>query len=100
LDYLPLRLTSVRMPKFEMGRRAAQLLIRHIEARETLPPQKVYLDSELVVRDSTRAVESELAAIRPSRIRVAAGDAAGAQAESGNDTTAPAAGSTAGRSAR
>jgi DNA-binding LacI/PurR family transcriptional regulator len=96
LDYLPLRLTSVRMPKFEMGRRAAQLLIRHIEARETLPPQKVYLDSELVVRDSTRAVESELAAIRPSRIRLAAGDGA-----SGDGTAAStAAGSTSGRAAR
>jgi len=56
LEYLPLRLTSVRMPKFEMGRLAAQMLIRHIESRETLPPQKVYLQSELVVRDSTRAV--------------------------------------------
>ncbi|HEX2094249.1 MAG TPA: LacI family DNA-binding transcriptional regulator [Longimicrobiaceae bacterium] len=53
LDYLPFRLTSVRMPKFEMGRLAAQMLIRHIESREALPPQKVYLDAELVVRDST-----------------------------------------------
>lgn len=56
LEYLPLRLTSVRIPKFEMGRLAAQMLIRHIESREALPPQKVYLDAELVVRDSTGPV--------------------------------------------
>jgi len=79
LDYLPLRLTSVRMPKFEMGEMAARMLIRHIESKEMLPPQKVFLDSELVVRDSTRPVGAggELAAIRPSRIHFAtAGDGA------------------------
>jgi DNA-binding LacI/PurR family transcriptional regulator len=72
LEYLPLRLTSVRMPKFEMGRLAAQMLIRHIEARETLPPQKVYLDAELVVRDSTRAVAPAAAPRRAPRVRIAA----------------------------
>jgi DNA-binding LacI/PurR family transcriptional regulator len=76
LDYLPLRLTTVRMPKAEMGRRAAQLLIRHIESREALPPQKVYLEAELVVRDSTRPLRV-VAAERPARVRVAATDADG-----------------------
>lgn len=71
LDYLPLRLTTVRMPKAEMGRRAAELLIGHIESREALPPQKVYLEAELVVRDSTRAVKPAAAAARAPRIRVA-----------------------------
>jgi LacI family transcriptional regulator len=46
-------LTSVRVPKFEMGQIAAQLLVRHIESKEALPPQKVYLDAKLVVRSST-----------------------------------------------
>jgi hypothetical protein len=86
LDYLPLRLTSVRMPKFEMGRMAAQVLIRHIESREMLPPQKIYLDSELVVRDSTRAVNQELAAIVPSRIRLG-GDGTGPSASTGSRAT-------------
>jgi LacI family transcriptional regulator len=76
LEYLPLRLTSVRMPKFEMGQRAAQMLIRHIESRETLPPQKVYLDAELVVRDSTRVVP-QAAPSRAGRVRVAAGEGDG-----------------------
>jgi DNA-binding LacI/PurR family transcriptional regulator len=80
LEYLPLRLTSVRMPKFEMGQLAAQMLIRHIESRETLPPQKVYLESELVVRDSTRGVSPPAAPRRPPRVRLAAtaGDGTGA----------------------
>jgi LacI family transcriptional regulator len=74
LEFLPLRLTTVRMPKFQMGQLAAQMLIRHIESRETLPPQKVYLDAELVVRDSTRAVSPAAAAIPAPRIRIAGGD--------------------------
>ncbi|HEX2080446.1 MAG TPA: LacI family DNA-binding transcriptional regulator [Longimicrobium sp.] len=76
LDYLPLRLTTVRMPKFEMGQMAAQLLIRHIEAREALPPQKVYLEARLVVRDSTRPLAA--AQKPPRRVRVATGGARGA----------------------
>jgi LacI family transcriptional regulator/LacI family repressor for deo operon, udp, cdd, tsx, nupC, and nupG len=75
LDYLPLRLTTVRMPKGEMGRLAAQLLIRHIESREAVPPEKVYLEAELVVRDSTRALAGA-GAERPVRVRLAGGDGA------------------------
>jgi LacI family transcriptional regulator len=86
LEYLPLRLTTVRMPKFQMGQLAAQMLIRHIESRETLPPQKVYLDAELVVRDSTRAVPQAAAAPRPNRIRIAAGDGSGASDGTGRAT--------------
>lgn len=84
LDFLPLRLTTVRMPKAEMGRRAAELLIGHMESREALPPQKVYLEAELVVRDSTRRVAPASAAPRPRRIRLAADDAdAAAEAAEG-----------------
>jgi LacI family transcriptional regulator len=81
LDYLPLRLTTVRMPKFEMGRRAAQMLIGHIESREALPPQKVFLEAELVVRDSTRAVP-QAAALRAPRVRIAGAEAEAAAASS------------------
>jgi hypothetical protein len=92
LDYLPLRLTSVRMPKAQMGRLAAEVLIRHIESREALPPQKVYLEAELVVRDSTRAVAPAAAPRRPARIRVSAAAA--------DDAAEARAGSTAGAAAR
>ncbi|MEW5928145.1 MAG: LacI family DNA-binding transcriptional regulator [Gemmatimonadota bacterium] len=63
LEFLPLRLTSVHVPKWEMGHTAAQMLVRHIEAREALPPQKVFVDAGLVARDSTRPL---LAAARGS----------------------------------
>jgi len=46
-------LTTVRVPKFEMGNVAAQLLIRHIESKQAVTPQKIYLDATLVVRGST-----------------------------------------------
>jgi LacI family transcriptional regulator len=82
LDYLPLRLTTVRMPKFEMGQLAAQMLIRHIESREMLPPQKVHLDAELVVRDSTRPLP-EAPAHRPTRVQLRGGDGDGTNASDG-----------------
>ncbi len=76
LEYLPLRLTSVCIPKFEMGQLAAQMLIRHIESREALPPQKVHLEPELVVRDSTRPLR-EAPAYRTAHVRIADSDGDG-----------------------
>src|SRR4051812_45489159 len=46
-------LTTVRVPKFEMGNVAAQMLIRHIESKQSVMPKKVYLDAKLIVRGST-----------------------------------------------
>jgi len=63
LEYLPVPLTTVRMPKAAMGEVAAQMLIRHIESRTAVPPQKVVLEAELVTRASTRALDG--AAITP-----------------------------------
>jgi LacI family transcriptional regulator len=57
LEYLPVPLTTVRMPKAAMGEVAARMLIRHIESKTVIPPQKVVLDAELVVRRSTRALD-------------------------------------------
>lgn len=75
LEFLPLRLTSVRVPKFHMGQLAAQMLIRHIESRETLPPQRLFLETEVVARDSTRALSGG-AAPAPSIVQVAVGSGA------------------------
>jgi LacI family transcriptional regulator len=47
------RLTSVRVPKFEVGRTAAEILHHEIEAGAGAIPRKVYLNAELVVREST-----------------------------------------------
>ena len=66
LQFLPVALTTVRIPKFRMAEIAAQMLIRHIESRTVLPPQKVFLDAELVVRGSTRPIGGPLGAPRDS----------------------------------
>jgi len=45
-------LTTVHVPKYEMGSTAAQMLIQHIESREAVVPRRVYLDAALVLRAS------------------------------------------------
>jgi LacI family transcriptional regulator/LacI family repressor for deo operon, udp, cdd, tsx, nupC, and nupG len=66
LEYLPVPLTTVRMPKAEMGETAAQMLIRHIESKTVLPKQKVLLEAELVVRQSTRPLDGAAVAAVPA----------------------------------
>lgn len=53
LDYFPIPLTTVQVPKYEMGRQATELLLDQIESESVGAPQKVDLDAELVVRSST-----------------------------------------------
>ncbi|HET8656435.1 MAG TPA: LacI family DNA-binding transcriptional regulator [Longimicrobiaceae bacterium] len=53
LEYLPVSLSSVHVPKYEMGQRSTEILIHHIEAQKTLPPLKIHLESTLVDRGST-----------------------------------------------
>lgn len=76
LDYCAVPLTSVHVPKHEMGQRATDLLVRHIEAGGTLPPVREYLPGRLVVRGSTRppahlmpAARRHSPAIRHARVR-------------------------------
>ncbi len=59
LQYLPIPLSSVRIPKREMGRRSAEVLIRHMESDDRVPPQKIFLDAELVVRGTTRVQQMD-----------------------------------------
>jgi LacI family transcriptional regulator len=46
-------LTTVHVPKYDMGSMAAQMLIQHIESREAVAPRRVYLDAALVLGAST-----------------------------------------------
>lgn len=55
LDYLPLRLTTLRSPTHQMGATAATILREHIEADQEPPLRQKRFEPELVVRDSTRA---------------------------------------------
>jgi LacI family transcriptional regulator len=54
--YLPVRLTTIHAPLFELGRKAAEILIKNIESHKHLPIENVVLDAELVVRESTKAL--------------------------------------------
>jgi LacI family transcriptional regulator/LacI family repressor for deo operon, udp, cdd, tsx, nupC, and nupG len=55
LEYLSAasRLTSVRVPKFEVGLTAAEILHKQIQSETASPPRKVYLHAELVVRETS-----------------------------------------------
>jgi LacI family transcriptional regulator/LacI family repressor for deo operon, udp, cdd, tsx, nupC, and nupG len=55
LEYLTVPLTTVRVPTFEMGRVAAELLLAHVEGGPSVATRRVTLDAELVVRRSTAA---------------------------------------------
>ncbi len=52
LDYLPVGLTTIHVPKFEMGKQAAELLIRQIEHGRSPAVEKVILDARLVMRET------------------------------------------------
>jgi LacI family transcriptional regulator/LacI family repressor for deo operon, udp, cdd, tsx, nupC, and nupG len=52
-DFLDVPLTSVRVPTFDMGERAARLLVRQLAAEESVAPEKVFLEGVLVRRAST-----------------------------------------------
>ena len=50
----PTPLTTIRAPLHEIGMKAAEILIRNIEAHKLLPVEKVVLQTEFVVRETTR----------------------------------------------
>ncbi|HVO75492.1 MAG TPA: LacI family DNA-binding transcriptional regulator [Ignavibacteriaceae bacterium] len=54
----PIPLTTIKAPKREIGKRAAEILIRNIESPTLLPVEKVILDTEFIVRESTKTLIS------------------------------------------
>ncbi|HUI29402.1 MAG TPA: LacI family DNA-binding transcriptional regulator [Candidatus Acidoferrales bacterium] len=52
----PVPLTTIRAPQHEIGRRAAEILIRNIESPKLLPVEKVVFETEFVIRESTRVL--------------------------------------------
>lgn len=56
----PMQLTTIRAPMFELGRRAAEILIKNIESPEPLPVENVVLDAEFVIRKSTKILHPPL----------------------------------------
>jgi DNA-binding LacI/PurR family transcriptional regulator len=54
--HIPVPLTTIRAPMLDLGRRAAEILIRNIESPVPLAIEKVVLDAEFVIRGSTKAL--------------------------------------------
>lgn len=54
----PVPLTTIRAPQQEIGRRAAEILIRNIESSTLLPIERVVLDTEFIVRQSSRVLNA------------------------------------------
>ena len=52
----PVPLTTIRAPQIEIGKKAAEILIRNIESHKLLPVEKVVLETELVIRQSSRVL--------------------------------------------
>ena len=52
----PVPLTTIRAPQEEIGRRAAEILIRNIESSTLLPNERVVLETEFIIRESTRVL--------------------------------------------
>ena len=56
IDFLPLLnvpLTTISIPKYQMGIKAAEILLDRIENARKGPPEKILLKSNLIVRNST-----------------------------------------------
>jgi len=59
----PVPLTTIRAPQHDIGMRAAEILIRNIESSTLLPVEKVVLDTEFIVRESTRVLKKKAGAL-------------------------------------
>jgi LacI family transcriptional regulator len=57
--HLPIKLTTIQAPLHELGRQAAEILIKNIESRQPLPVENVVLDTKLVIRESTKQLHPE-----------------------------------------
>ncbi|MGA7161246.1 MAG: LacI family DNA-binding transcriptional regulator [Bacteroidota bacterium] len=47
-------LTTIKSPQREIGQKAAEILIRNIESTTQLPIERIVLETELIIRKSTR----------------------------------------------
>ena len=54
----PVPLTTIRAPQEEIGMRAAEILIRNIESSTLLPNEKIVLETEFIIRGSTKVLNN------------------------------------------
>ena len=55
----PVPLTTIRAPQSEIGKWAAEILIKNIESPTLLPPEHVVLETEFVIRESSRVLNNQ-----------------------------------------
>ena len=61
IDYAknyPIPLSTIRAPQQEIGKQAAEILIRNIESTTLLPTERVVLETEFIIRESSRVLNS------------------------------------------
>ena len=54
----PVPLTTIKAPQNEIGRKAAEILIRNIESPTLLPPERFVLETDFIVRESTKVLKN------------------------------------------
>ncbi len=54
----PVPLTTIRAPQYEIGRKASEILIRNIESSVILPTEQVVLETDFIVRQSTKVLNN------------------------------------------
>jgi LacI family transcriptional regulator len=52
----PVSLTTIRAPQQEIGRKAAEILIRDIESPRPIRAEQIVLETEFIIRDSTKVL--------------------------------------------
>lgn len=52
----PVPLTTISSPQLEIGKRAAEILIRNIESSTILPTERVVLETDFIIRESTKVL--------------------------------------------
>lgn len=58
-DIYKIPLSTIRAPQHEIGKRAAEILIKNIESQTILAIEKVLLDTELIIRESSRVLNAD-----------------------------------------
>jgi LacI family transcriptional regulator len=54
----PIPLTTIRAPQQEIGRQAAEILVRNIESSTLIPVERVVLETEFIIRESSRILNA------------------------------------------
>jgi DNA-binding LacI/PurR family transcriptional regulator len=54
----PVPLTTIRAPQHEIGKKAAEILIRNIESSTILPNERVVLQTEFIIRESSNVLNT------------------------------------------